>query len=84
MLRNGTKDSYDEEIDSCSENYDRSNTDLDQEVLGRRALPEGRAPYEVTEHGSFRDRLNTGQCGGGRCPLNLLEEAECEVHTKTC
>ena len=60
-LRNGTKDSSEEEIGSYSENYDRSHTDLDQEVLGRPALPEG----------SFRDRLNTGRCGGGRCPLNL-------------
>ena len=42
-LRNGTKDFYEEEIGSYSENYDRSHTDLDQEVLGRRALPEGRA-----------------------------------------
>ena len=71
MLRKGTKDSYAEEIGSYFENYDRSHTDLDQEVLGRRALLEGRAPYEVTEHGSFRDRLNTGRCGGGRCPLNF-------------
>ena len=52
MLRNGTKDSYAEEIGSYFENDDRSHTDLDQEVLGRRALLEGRAPYEVTEHGS--------------------------------
>ena len=37
MLRNGTKDSYEEEIGSYFENYDRSHTDLDQEVLGRRA-----------------------------------------------
>ena len=82
-LETAPKTPHEEEIDSYSENYDRSHTDLDQEILGRRALPEGRAPYEVTEHGSFRDRLNTGRCGGGRCPLNLLEEAECEVHTKT-
>ena len=42
-IRNGTKDSSEEEIDSYSQNYDRSHTDLDQEFLGRRALPEGRA-----------------------------------------
>ena len=59
---------------SYTENYDRSQTDLDQEALGRPALPEGRAPYEVTEHGSFRDRLNTGRCGGERCPLNHGEQ----------
>ena len=42
-LRNGTKDFYEEEIGSYSENYDRSHADLDQEFLGRRALREGRA-----------------------------------------
>ena len=40
-----------------------------QEVLETQALPEGRAPYEVSENGSFRDRLKTSQCGGGCCPL---------------
>ena len=91
-LRNGTRDSSEEEIGgpifegqlvlthavntvtvlttaplSYSENYDRSQTDLDQELLGTQALPERRAPCEVTENGSFRDRLNTGRCGGERC-----------------
>ena len=48
---------------SYSENYDKSQTDFDQELLGTQALPEGRAPCEVTENGSFRDRLRTSQCG---------------------
>ena len=45
-----------------------------KEVLERPALPGGRAPCEVTEHGSFRDRLNNGRCGGERCPLNPGEQ----------
>ena len=100
-LRNGTKDSSEEEIGgqifegqlvlkhaastvtvlttvllSYSENYDRSQTDLDQEVLGTQALTEGRTPHEVTENGLFRDRFKISQCGCGCCPLVPVSKQE--------
>ena len=103
-LRNGTRDSSEEEIGgqifegelvlkhaastvtvlttvplSYSENYDRSQTDLDQQVLGTQALTEGRTPHEVTENGLFRDRFKISQCGWmlSSGPWGS-EEARCE------